>query len=75
MKARIEVTYLPNVEDPEAISIEKNLSMLGYTGIEKVSIKKIYEFTVNDDSYNILDEIASKILTNPVIQSYKITRD
>ncbi|SMD31144.1 phosphoribosylformylglycinamidine synthase subunit PurS [Picrophilus oshimae] len=75
MKAKIEVTYLPNVEDPEALSIERNLSMLGYNGIKGLSIKKIYEFTLDDDSYNVLDEIAGRILTNPVIQSYKIIRD
>ncbi len=75
MKIRIEIRYLPNVEDPEAMSIKRNLDLIGYSGIENVSSYRVYEFETSlnkEDSLKELDEISEKILTNPVIQEYKI---
>ncbi len=75
MKIRIEIRYLPNVEDPEALSIKRNLDLTGYKGIENVSSYRVYEFETSlnrEDSLKMLNEISEKILTNPVIQEYKI---
>ncbi|KJE48740.1 MULTISPECIES: phosphoribosylformylglycinamidine synthase subunit PurS [Acidiplasma] len=77
MKIRVEIKYLPNVEDPEALSIKRNLSMLGYSGIDDVKTYKIYEFTTSineEDSMRQIQDISENILTNPVIQEYKIEK-
>ena len=77
MKIRVEIKYLPNVEDPEALSIKRNLSMLGYSGIDDVKTYKIYEFTTlinEEDSMRQIQDISENILTNPVIQEYKIEK-
>ena len=77
MKIRVEIKYLPNVEDPEALSIKRNLSMLGYSGIDNVKTYKIYEFTTSineEDSMRQIQDISENILTNPVIQEYKIEK-
>ncbi len=74
---RVEVTYKRGVEDPEAITVEKNLRILGYDSIKKVNISKIYEINLGDtkrDAEDLVMEISEKILSNPVIQSYRILR-
>ncbi len=75
MRIRVQIKYLPNVEDPEALSIKRNLELVGYKGIKNVNSYKIYEFETSMDrneSIREINEIAEKILTNPVIQDYKI---
>ncbi|MEM0139393.1 MAG: phosphoribosylformylglycinamidine synthase subunit PurS [Ferroplasma sp.] len=75
MKIRVQIKYLPNVEDPEAMSIKRNLELVGYSGIDHVSSYKVYEFDTSlgrEDSMNEIKEITEKLLTNPVIQEYKI---
>lgn len=71
---RVEVTYRKGVEDPEAITITRNMKILGYSSIRSISISKTYEITIDGsgDAENIVREISEKILSNPVIQSYKI---
>ncbi len=77
MRIRVEVKYLENVEDPEALSIQRNLSLLGYDGIKKVKTYKVYEFETSlgeHDSFEEINTISERILTNPVIQDYKIEK-
>ncbi len=71
---RVEVTYRKGVEDPEAITITRNMKILGYSSIGNISISKTYEITIDgsEDAEKVVREISEKILSNPVIQSYKI---
>ena len=74
---RIEVTYRKGVEDPEAITVARNLKILGYSSIRNVNISKTYELTIEgseQDGEKIAREISEKILSNPVIQSFRILR-
>ena len=76
-RVRIEIRYLPGVEDPEALTIRKNLSALGYEDIDSVSSVKVYELDISGSAKDpdaIAKELAEKILINPVIHEYKITR-
>jgi phosphoribosylformylglycinamidine synthase len=75
MKIRVQIKYLPNVEDPEALSIKRNLELTGYEGIKNIYSYKIYEFETSldkEDSIRQIKEITEKLLTNPVIQEYKL---
>ena len=75
MKVKVQIRYLPNVEDPEALSIKRNLELIGYEGIKNIYSYKIYEFETSldrEDSIKEIKEITEKLLTNPVIQEYKI---
>ncbi len=77
MRIRVEVKYLENVEDPEALSIQRNLSLLGYGNINRVKTYRVYEFETSldeHDSFEEINTISEKILTNPVIQEYKIEK-
>jgi len=49
--------------------------LIGYEGIKNIYSYKIYEFETSldrEDSISEIREIAEKLLTNPVIQEYKI---
>ena len=75
MKVKVQIRYLPNVEDPETLSIKRNLELIGYEGIKNIYSYKIYEFETSldrEDSIKEIKEITEKLLTNPVIQEYKI---
>lgn len=71
----VEIKFHPGVEDPEALTIQKNLKLLGYEGIKSVKTSKIYEFEFdesNTDPEKTVREISEKLLANPVIQSFSI---
>ena len=49
MRIKVQIEYLPNVEDPEALSIRRNLELTGYRGIKNVYSYKTYEFETTLD--------------------------
>ncbi len=71
----VEIKFLPGVEDPEALTIQKNLKLLGYSGIKSIRTSKTYSFDIEvgeSDPKAMVKEISEKLLANPVIQSYTI---
>ncbi len=75
VKIRLEIRYLPGVEDPEATTLHHNLGILGYYSIDDVSMLKVYEMEFSEDidtATNMAKTIAESILINPVINNYKL---
>ncbi len=75
VKIRLEISYLPGVEDPEATTLHHNLGILGYYNIDFVSMIKVYEMEFAEDEETakaMANNIAESILINPVINSYKL---
>ncbi len=71
----IKVEYLPGVEDPEALTILKNLNILGYGSVKTVQTSKSFELDIEGsaaEARKTAEDIAERILTNPVIQQYSI---
>lgn len=73
---RVEVRYLPGVEDPEALTVKRNLRILGYDSISGVMMARVYELTLEDSdgAYEKVEKLARDLLSNPVINSYTITK-
>lgn len=72
-RVRIEVSYLPGVEDPEAVTILKNLRDLGYEQVNDVSVTKSYELSIGSRNYRkIAEDIAGKLMVNPVIHHMEL---
>lgn len=72
-KIKVEVSYLPGVEDPEAITLTKNLRVLGYKTVKSVKISKVYEFDLaGREGREQVHEIAKKLLCNEVIQDFHV---
>jgi phosphoribosylformylglycinamidine synthase PurS subunit len=73
---RVEVRYLPGVEDPEALTIKRNLKILGYDSVSDVKMARIYDLTFENekDAHTHVEKLARDLLSNPVINSYTITK-
>jgi phosphoribosylformylglycinamidine synthase len=70
VKARVYVTFKQSVLDPQGQTIRAALNGLGHKGIEEVRQGKFFEITL--DPGEDLDAIARDVLSNPVIEDYRI---
>jgi len=70
MKARVTVSLKQTVLDPQGQAIHNALSGLGHAGVSHVRQGKVFEMEVDPDTD--LDSIARDVLTNPVIEDYRI---
>lgn len=75
MKLRIFVTLKPGVLDPQGRAIHKALEGLGFAGVNDVRAGKLIELDVADDTDDaVVDEMCRKLLTNTVIENYRVDR-
>ena len=72
MKARVYVTFKQSVLDPQGQAIRAALNGLGHKGIEEVRQGKFFEITL--DAGEDLDAIAREVLSNPVIEDYRVEK-
>lgn len=70
VKARVYVTLKTSVLDPQGQTIRSALKGLGHKGIEEVRQGKYFEITLSEDED--LESIAREVLSNPVIEDYRI---
>ncbi len=70
MKARVTVSLKRTVLDPQGQAIRQALAGLGHAGISDVRQGKVFEMEVEPGSD--LETIARDVLTNPVIEDYRI---
>ena len=70
MTARVYVTFKPSVLDPQGQTIRAALNGLGHKGIDEVRQGKFFEISLQ--SGEDLDAIARDVLSNPVIEDYRI---
>ena len=79
MKISIVVTLKEEVLDPQGKVILKTINNMGLNNIKNIRQGKYFELEMNDkNSENIkkkVEEICKKLLTNPVIEDYKIITD
>lgn len=75
--ARIDVSHLPGVLDPQGATVERALPALGYHNVEEVSIGKTIRLVVDADTSDAaraqVDEMCRRLLANPVIEQYTIS--
>jgi phosphoribosylformylglycinamidine synthase subunit PurS len=77
MKAEVFVTLKRGVLDPQGKAIHHAIETVGYTGIADVRQGKYFEIEVGDGlspeaARAELDRIAREILSNPVIEDYRV---
>jgi phosphoribosylformylglycinamidine synthase len=77
MKAKIIITPKKAVVDPQGITVKKALEHMGYTGVTGVHIGKYIEIdlapgTDKAAAQKALNDAAHKLLSNPVIEDYKL---
>jgi phosphoribosylformylglycinamidine synthase PurS subunit len=77
MKARVYVSMKPTILDPQGQTICSALRSLGHREIASVRQGKYFEIelaegTPRDTAARNLDEVARDVLSNPVIEDYKV---
>lgn len=77
MKARVYVSMKPTVLDPQGQTICAALNKMGHKEIAAVRQGKYFEIglasgTPRDSAAKTLDEIARDVLSNPVIEDYRV---
>ena len=77
MKARVYVSIKPTVLDPQGQTIRSALAGLGHAEIATVRQGKFFEIGLHsgvsrEQAQRSLDEIARDVLSNPVIEDYRV---
>jgi phosphoribosylformylglycinamidine synthase len=76
MRARVFVTLKPSVFDPQGKTVTDALHTLGYSAVKEVRQGKYFELDIDaerpDDARKLASDAADKLLSNPVIESYRI---
>jgi phosphoribosylformylglycinamidine synthase subunit PurS len=76
MKVRVYVTLKPSVFDPQGHTIMEALHTLGYSDVSAVRQGKYFELDLAapsaDEAGALANEVADRLLANPVIESYRV---
>lgn len=77
MKAKVYVTLKPGVLDPQGKAIHHSVELLGYDQIADLRQGKYFELVLDDgvvesDARSAVEKIAQDVLTNPVIEDYRV---
>jgi len=62
----------PTVLDPQGMTIQRSLASLGLTEITDVRQGKIFDVRLTNGSREQVERLAKEVLTNPVIEEYRI---
>ncbi|MES2492683.1 MAG: phosphoribosylformylglycinamidine synthase subunit PurS [Pseudomonadota bacterium] len=75
MKVRVHVSLKNGVLDPQGRAIHHAIEGLGFSGIKDVRAGRLFELDVDESvSDAALEEMASRLLANMVIENYRIER-
>jgi phosphoribosylformylglycinamidine synthase len=77
MKANVIVTLKPTVLDPQGMTIQRNLASAGLADVADIRQGKVFNVSLKDGvpadrGREIVERLAREVLTNPVIEQYRI---
>jgi phosphoribosylformylglycinamidine synthase PurS subunit len=76
MKATVFVRLKADILDPQGKAVQGILQTLGYKGVRKVRVGKLIEIeldgAMNGEMKAQLQEMATRVLSNPVIESVEL---
>ncbi|HEY6246358.1 MAG TPA: phosphoribosylformylglycinamidine synthase subunit PurS [Pyrinomonadaceae bacterium] len=80
MKAKVYVSLKPGVLDPQGKAIQHSVELLGYSGISDVRQGKYFEIALdgsvdNSQARDSVEKIAREVLSNPIIEDYRVEID
>jgi phosphoribosylformylglycinamidine synthase PurS subunit len=75
-EVQVEVTHRPGILDPAGATVERALPALGWANVSQVRIGKSIRLVVEAADAAAataqVDEMCTRILTNPVIEDYQV---
>jgi phosphoribosylformylglycinamidine synthase PurS subunit len=77
MKARVYVSLKSTVLDPQGQTVRSALTGLGFRSVSEVRQGKFFEIALapevsRDQAHQEIDTLARDVLTNPVIEEYRV---
>ncbi len=77
MKAKVYVNLKPGVLDPQGKAIQHSVELLGFGGISDMRQGKYFEITLDgsqsdEEARESVEKIAREVLSNPVIEDYRV---
>ncbi len=76
MKAKVYITLKPGLLDAQGKTVRHALESLGFKGVENVRMGKYIEIELKQGSAasakRDVERMCHKLLTNPVIETYRI---
>jgi len=77
MKATVIVTLKPTVLDPQGMTIQRSVASLGLGEVSEIRQGKYFDIDLKDSvpadrSRQMVERLAKEVLTNPVIEQYRI---
>ncbi len=76
MKITVTVTLKKDVLDPQGKVVNKTLKNMGYNNIMNVRQGKYFEIEIDETekekAEEIIDEVSKKLLSNLIVEDYKI---
>jgi phosphoribosylformylglycinamidine synthase PurS subunit len=72
VKATVIVTLKPTVLDPQGMTIQRSVASMGLTDVTDVRQGKIFHVQLKDGKKEQVETLAKEVLTNPVIEEYRI---
>ena len=76
-KAVVYVSLKDGVLDPQGVTIQKALSQMGYSEFVSVRSGRFFELEIESDASDLdrrIDDVSSKLLSNPVIEKFRVER-
>jgi len=76
MKFRVYVSFKKGILDPEAEAIKQTIKNMGSNSIQNLIKGKFFDIVVKDDKdyLNEIEKISENLLSNPVIEKFKIVK-
>ena len=76
MKFRVYVSFKKGILDPEAEAIKQTIKNMGTNSIQNLIKGKFFDIEVKDDKdyLNEIEKISENLLSNPVIEKFKIVK-
>lgn len=78
-KVKVEVKLKPVVLDPQGKAVLSSLHKLGFDEVDDCRVGKLIELNITENGTGNLkervDEMCRKLLSNPVIEDYKISME
>ena len=73
---RVFVIFKPGILDTEAEAIMQTIKNMGNKSIEKIIKGKFFDIYVDDnkDYFKEIEKISENLLSNPVIENFKIIK-
>ena len=76
MKIKVIVTLKNSVLDPQGKAIQQTLNSMGFSNVNEVRQGKYFDIEINEKEESKaktkVDEMCKKLLSNMVIEDYKI---